>query len=74
MGDGGRGGPFSNPALIQRYKLGVWVGVGGIVMFFAALTSAMVRPQRALERLAAVRRAVDFVPEHGGFAGFELHA
>ncbi len=41
-GDGGRRGPFSNPALIQRYKLGVWVGVGGIVMFFAALTSAMV--------------------------------
>lgn len=42
-GGGGRRDPVPNPgALIQRYKLGVWVGVGGIVMFFAALTSAMV--------------------------------
>ncbi len=40
--DGGGRGPAPNRALIQRYKLGVWVGVGGIVMFFAALTSAMV--------------------------------
>lgn len=42
-GGGGRRGPSPDPAaLVQRYKLGVWVGVGGIVMFFAALTSAMV--------------------------------
>lgn len=41
-GGDGRRGPFSNASLVQRYKLGVWIGVGGIVMFFAALTSAMV--------------------------------
>ena len=53
-GDGGfasgppvRGGGWDGPApgderLVQRYKLGVWVGMGGITMFFAALTSAMV--------------------------------
>jgi cytochrome c oxidase subunit 3 len=40
-GGGGRG-PFSNTSLVQRYKLGVWVGAGGIIMFFAAMTSAMV--------------------------------
>ena len=38
---GGRRGPDPGSA-IQRYKLGVWVGFGGIVMVFAALTSAMV--------------------------------
>ena len=38
---GGRRGPDPGAA-IQRYKLGVWVGFGGIVMVFAALTSAMV--------------------------------
>ena len=27
---------------VQRYKLGVWVGSGGIIMVFAAFTSAMV--------------------------------
>jgi cytochrome c oxidase subunit 3 len=27
---------------VQRYKLGVWIGIGGIVMLFAAFTSAMV--------------------------------
>lgn len=38
------GGPGSGPEdrLVQRYKLGVWVGMGGILMFFAALTSAMI--------------------------------
>jgi cytochrome c oxidase subunit 3 len=41
-GGGGGRGPFSNASLVQRYKLGVWVGVGGIIMFFAAMTSAMV--------------------------------
>lgn len=39
-GDGGR--PEPGPRLVQRYKLGVWVGIGGIVMIFAAFTSAMV--------------------------------
>ena len=40
-GDGwGRSGP--DAGLVQRYKLGVWIGMGGITMFFAALTSAMV--------------------------------
>ena len=28
--------------MVQRYKLGVWIGMGGILMFFAALTSAMI--------------------------------
>jgi cytochrome c oxidase subunit 3 len=43
-GGGEGGGPHgSNPgAAVERYKLGVWVGFGGIVMVFAALTSAMV--------------------------------
>jgi cytochrome c oxidase subunit 3 len=27
---------------VQRYKLGVWIGIGGIVMLFAGFTSAMV--------------------------------
>ena len=40
--DGGGAGPYSNQHLVQRYKLGVWVGICGIVMFFAAMTSAMV--------------------------------
>jgi len=39
-GDGpGPGGDFGS---VQRYTLGVWIGIGGIVMFFAAMTSAMV--------------------------------
>ena len=43
-GGGEGGGPQgSDPgAAVERYKLGVWVGFGGIVMVFAALTSAMV--------------------------------
>ncbi len=43
-GGGEGGGPHgSDPgAAVQRYKLGVWVGFGGIVMVFAALTSALV--------------------------------
>lgn len=39
---GGWDGPSRDERLVQRYKLGVWVGMGGIVMFFAALTSAMI--------------------------------
>jgi cytochrome c oxidase subunit 3 len=27
---------------VERYKLGTWIGLGGIVMIFAAFTSAMV--------------------------------
>ena len=33
---------FSHDMMVQRYKLGVSVGFGGIVMVFAAFTSAMV--------------------------------
>ena len=40
--EGGWDGPGRNERLVQRYKLGVWVGMGGILMFFAALTSAMI--------------------------------
>lgn len=39
---GGRDGSGPDKRIVERYKLGVWVGVGGIIMFFAALTSAMV--------------------------------
>ena len=39
-GGGGRGGDDSNSG--ERMKLGVWIGVIGIVMFFAAIISAMV--------------------------------
>ena len=39
---GGWGGPDRNERIVQRYKLAVWVGMGAIVMFFAALTSAMI--------------------------------
>ncbi len=38
-------GDWHNPSgdpVVQRYKLGVWIGMGGILMFFAALTSAMI--------------------------------
>ena len=38
-------GDWHNPGgdrVVQRYKLGVWIGMGGILMFFAALTSAMI--------------------------------
>ena len=44
-GDGGGGGrDDSDPAAqaVYRYKLGTWVGMAGIVMVFAAFTSAMV--------------------------------
>jgi cytochrome c oxidase subunit 3 len=37
-GDSGGDGYHSE----QRYKLAVWVGIAGIVMFFAAISSAMV--------------------------------
>lgn len=41
--DGGGGGNGWDPnSDVQRYKLGVWIGIGGIVMLFAAFTSAMV--------------------------------
>ena len=42
---GGGGGPNewdSAAQAVYRYKLGTWVGMGGIVMVFAAFTSAMV--------------------------------
>lgn len=41
---GGGGGDGWDPAAqaVYRYKLGTWVGMGGIVMIFAAFTSAMV--------------------------------
>lgn len=39
---GWRGRPYGDERVVQRYKLGVWVAMGGITMFFAALTSAMV--------------------------------
>jgi cytochrome c oxidase subunit 3 len=48
-GRGGNGGGENRPNgsdpaadAVQKYKLGVWIASGGIVMFFAALTSAMV--------------------------------
>lgn len=40
--DWGGSGSGGEDRLVQRYKLGVWVGMGGILMFFAALTSAMI--------------------------------
>ena len=43
-GGGGEGGNGWDPvaAAVYRYRLGTWVGMGGIVMVFAAFTSAMV--------------------------------
>ena len=43
-GGGGGNGDGWDPAAqaVYRYKLGTWVGMGGIVMVFAAFTSAMV--------------------------------
>lgn len=42
-GGGGGGGDGWDPnSIVQRYKLGVWIAIGGIVMLFAAFTSAMV--------------------------------
>ena len=40
--EGGWQPPPGGDRIVQRYKLGVWIGMGGIVMFFAALTSAMI--------------------------------
>ena len=39
---GGWQRPPGGNRIVQRYKLGVWIGMGGILMFFAALTSAMI--------------------------------
>jgi cytochrome c oxidase subunit 3 len=39
---GGGGDGWDPNSAAQRYKLGVWIGMGGIVMLFAAFTSAMV--------------------------------
>ena len=43
-GDGGgeSGQPDPGVLAVQRYKLGIWIGFGGIVMVFAAFTSALV--------------------------------
>ena len=41
-GGGGGGDGWDPHSAVQRYKLGVWIGIGGIVMLFAAFTSAMV--------------------------------
>jgi cytochrome c oxidase subunit 3 len=41
-GGGGEGDGWDPHSAVQRYKLGVWIGIGGIVMMFAAFTSAMV--------------------------------
>ncbi len=43
-GDGGgeSGQPDPGVLAVQRYKLGIWIGFGGIVMIFAAFTSALV--------------------------------
>ena len=40
--DGDWRNPGGNNRAVQRYKLGVWIGMCGILMFFAALTSAMI--------------------------------
>lgn len=40
--DDGHRGPDPGAEAVVRYKLGAWVGIAGIVMFFAAFTSAMV--------------------------------
>jgi cytochrome c oxidase subunit 3 len=41
-GGGGGGDSWDPYSAVQRYKLGVWIAIGGIVMLFAAFTSAMV--------------------------------
>lgn len=41
-GDGGSRPRGPDPSAVIRYKLGVWVGIAGIVMIFAAFTSALV--------------------------------
>lgn len=40
--DGGGRPRGPDPSAVIRYKLGVWVGIAGIVMVFAAFTSALV--------------------------------
>src|SRR5882757_2652977 len=41
-GRGPGGGRPKRPNSLDAYKLGMWLGVGGITMLFAALTSAYV--------------------------------
>ncbi len=41
-GGGGGGSGGGDPGLGERLKLGVWLGLAGVGMFFAALLSAMV--------------------------------
>ncbi len=41
-GGGGSGEPDPAAEAVFRYKLGMWVGIAGIVMVFAAFTSALV--------------------------------
>ena len=41
-GGGEPGQPDPGVLAVQRYKLGIWIGFGGIVMIFAAFTSALV--------------------------------
>jgi cytochrome c oxidase subunit 3 len=41
-GDGSRGRRDDGAAAVHRYKTGMWVALGGIVMVFAAFTSAYV--------------------------------
>lgn len=41
-GDGWGGGPDDGALAIRRYKTGMWLGLGAIVMVFSAFTSAYV--------------------------------
>lgn len=41
-GNGSRGGPDEGALAIHRYKTGMWLGLGAVVMVFAAFTSAYV--------------------------------
>ncbi len=41
-GNGSGGGPDDGAAAIRRYKTGMWLGLGAIVMVFSAFTSAYV--------------------------------
>ena len=51
------GGSRGNARVVQRYKLAVWIGMGAVVMFFAALTSAMIVRQGLSGGLDAVHTA-----------------
>ena len=42
VGGGESGQPDPGVLAVERYKLGIWIGFGGIVMVFAAFTSALV--------------------------------